>query len=143
MTTVASPSFAKRGVQAAQTDWYGLGGDASLIQSVHMLWDAALVCSGITLWASNLPLGSEVGFTTLVSVVAGEWIQLNPPTGYTAVSPAGAATIGATTPLVIQVPGGTAGGVFIDLGNTGARNLRAQVVCTTPGFLEIRTHGKF
>ncbi len=143
MTTVANATYAKRGLQIVETAYYGLGGDASMIESIHMAWDAALVCSGITIWASNFPEDGEPGLVALNSVVAGDWIQLNPPTGYTAISPAGAATIGATTPLVIVVPGGTAGGIFIDLGNTGSRRLRAQVVCTTQGQLRIRTHGKF
>jgi hypothetical protein len=148
MTTVGSTSDAKRGLQLVQTDYYGLGGDASLIQSVHMQWDSALVCSSITIWACNFPdLGSEPFGVALTDpatgATAGSWIQLNPPTGYTAISPAGAATIGATTPLVIVVPGGTAGGIFVDIGNTGARRLRAVVVCTTQGQLRIRTNGKF
>lgn len=147
MTTVASTTDAKRGLQKVQTDYYGLGGDASMIQSIHMQWDSALVCSSITIWACDFPdVGVNVGGVAIddpsTGATAGAWIQLNPPTGYTAISPSGAATIGATTPLVIVVPGGTAGGIFIDLGNTGAGRLRAVVVCTTQGQLRIHTHGK-
>lgn len=130
----------KRGAQAAQTEFYGIGGDLALMTSIHMQWDAALVCSGITIWATDFPENGQFS-VPITSVVAGEWIQLNPPSGYTAISPAGAATI-AAGPLVIVVPGGTAGGIFIDLGNSGAHRLRAQVVCTTPGFLRIHGAGK-
>jgi len=131
----------KRGQQAAQTDFYGVSGDAALIQSIHLQWDNALICSGITFWATDFPENGPFS-VPITSVVAGEWIQLNPPSGYTAISPAGAATI-AAGPLVIVVPGGTAGGVFVDLGNSAAHRLRVQVVCTTPGFLRIHACGKY
>lgn len=137
MTAVESNSDAFKGTQAATTSFFGLGGDASVINSIHIQWDATLVATGITVWASNLP-PTEVAVS---SVVAGDWIQLNPPTGYTAISPPGAAT--AATPLVLAIPGGTAGGAFLDIGNTGAKRLRVQVVCTTPGFLRIRGNGKY
>ena len=130
----------KNGRQPAQTDHYGLGGDLALVTGVHMQWDATLVCSGITIWATNFPENGDHTVAT-TSVAAGDWIQLQPASGYTAISPAGAATLGAS-PLIIVVPGGTAGGVFIDLGNSGAHRLKAQVVCTTPGQLRIRSAGK-
>lgn len=140
MTTVYSFDV-KRGQQAAQTDFYGVSGDNALISSIHLQWDSLLVCSGITFWATDFPENGQ-GAVALNSVVAGDWIQLNPASGYTAISPAGAATI-ASGPLVIVVPGGTAGGVFVDLGNSGAHRLRVQVVCTTPGGLRIHSAGKF
>lgn len=135
MTQIPSATDAFNGQQAATTSFYGVGGDASLVQSIHMKWDATLVCSGITVWSANFP---EVA---LNSGTAGDWIQLQPTSGYTAISPAGAATLGAS-PLIIVVPGGTAGGVFIDLGNTGAGRLMVKVVCTTPGQLRIKANGK-
>ena len=140
MTTVYSFDV-KRGTQAAQTDFYGVSGDNSLISSFHLQWDSALVCSGITVWATDFPENGSFS-VPITSVVAGEWIQLNPSTGYTAVSPVGAATI-AAGPLVLVVPGGTAGGAFVDIGNSGAHRLRVMVVCTTPGFLRIHAAGKF
>lgn len=130
----------KRGQQAAQTDFYGVSADNALVSSIHLQWDNVLVCTGITIWATDFPENGPFS-VPITSVVAGEWIQLNPPSGYTAISPAGAATI-AAGPLVIVVPGGTAGGVFIDLGNDAAHRLRVQVVCTTPGFLRIHACGK-
>jgi hypothetical protein len=130
----------KRGQQLAQTDFYGIGGDLALVGSVHLQWDSALVCSGITFWASDFPENGPFS-VPITSVVAGEWIQLQPTSGYTAVSPAGAATLGAS-PLIIVVPGGTAGGAFVDIGNSGAHRLKLQVVCTTPGFLRIHAAGK-
>jgi hypothetical protein len=133
MTAIQQASDAKKGTQAVTTNWYGLGNDASMISSSHIQWDAAFT-GVITFWTASFP---EVALT---SIVAGEWIQQNPPTGYTAISPAGAAT--AATPLVITVPGGTAGGCDVQFGNLGSMMLRAQVVCTVAGFLRIRAHGK-
>lgn len=130
----------KRGQQLAQTDFYGVGGDLALVTAVHLQWDNLLVCSGVTFEASNFPENGQFS-VPINSAVAGEWIQLNPPTGYTAVSPAGAATI-AAGPLVLVVPGGTAGGAFVDLGNSAAHRIRVKVVCTTPGFLRIHAAGK-
>lgn len=141
MTAIESASDAFRGLQPITTSYYGLGGSDSIVQSAHFMWDATLVCSGITIWACNFPEQLGTAAVPTDSVVAGEWIQLNPTAGYTAVSPVGAATI-AGGPLVIVVPGGTAGGIWIDLGNTGARRLRARVVCTTAGQLRIRANGK-
>lgn len=140
MTAIENTTDSKRGQQAITTgEWYGLGGSDSIIQSVHLQWDATLVAV-VTIWSSNFP-ERGTGPVALDSVVAGEWIQQNPPTGYTAISPAGAATVGAN-PLVLTIPGGTAGGAFMDIGNIGGKRQRVQVVCTTAGFLRIRPNGK-
>lgn len=129
----------KRGTQAVQTDFYGAGGDLGLVTAVHLQWDASLIAT-ITFEATNFPESGPFS-VPITSVVAGEWIQLNPPSGYTAISPAGAATI-AAGPLVIVVPGGIAGGVFVDLGNSAAHRLRVKVVATQAGFLRIHGAGK-
>jgi hypothetical protein len=131
-----------RGTQQIATSYYGGGGDLALITALHLQWDATLVAnaSGITIWASNFPENGHVA-VPIDSVVAGEWIQLQPTAGYTAISPAGAATLGAS-PLIINVPGGTAGGAFVDLGNSGAHRLRIKVVATVAGFLRIHGAGK-
>lgn len=131
-----------RGVQPATTKYYGGGGDLALITALHFQWDQNLVAnaSGITIWAGNLPENGQYG-VPMGNVTAGDWIQLQPTSGYTAISPAGAATLGAS-PLIINVPGGTAGGAFVDLGNSGAHRLEIQVVATVPGFLRIHGAGK-
>jgi hypothetical protein len=134
MTAVENPTDSKIGTQAVATDYYGLGGDASLVQNVHIAWGAALAAT-ITIWSSNFP---EVA---LNSTDAKEWCQLNPPTGYTAISPPAAAS--AATPLVLVIPGGTAGCASIDLGNIGNKRLRCRVVATVADFLRIRPNGKF
>ena len=141
MAELEFPTDVIRGQQIVTTSYYGLGGDAALIQGFHAMWDATLVAA-ITVWACNFPDVSinQVGSVAIDSTVAGEWIQLQPTSGYTAISPAGAATL--VSPLVITVPGGVAGGVFVDLGNTSAKRLRIRVVATTAGFLRIRPHGK-
>lgn len=133
MTAIQQASDAFKGLQAIGTQYIGLGGDASMISSIHLQWDATLVTT-ITIWSSSFP---EVAVN---STVAGEWIQQNPPTGYTAISPAGAAT--AATPFVLTIPGGTAGGADIQIGNCGSGRLRGVSVATVAGQLRIRTHGK-
>lgn len=136
MTAIESTTDAFRGTQAISAGVkYGLGGDASLITGVHLQWDATFVGT-FTFWVCDFP-PTEVLIT---SAVAGEWVQQDPPTGYTPISPAGAAT--ATTPLVIVVPGGTAGGAAPDIGNIGHKRLAVQVVTTVAGFNRIRANGK-
>lgn len=134
MTAVESASDATNGQQAITTSYYGLGGDASLVQHIHIKWDAALVAT-ITIESSDF---HDVA---LNSTTAGDWVQENPSSGYTAVSPSGAATT--ATPLVLAIPGVTAGGASMNIGNLGSRRLRAKVVCTTGGFLRIHTNGKY
>lgn len=133
MAAIENTTDSKLGQQAAQTDYYGLGGDASLVQHAHIAWDAALIAT-ITVWSSNFP---EVA---LASTDAKEWCQENPPTGYTAISPVGSATV--ATPLVLVIAGGTAGCASMQIGNLGNKRLRVRVVCTQAGFLRIRPNGK-
>lgn len=135
MTEIANTSPSKNGQQLVQTDFYGLGGDASLVQSVWIKWDTT-VAATITIWVTNIP-DRLVPLTD--PAANNNWTQLNPPTGYTAISGGGAT---AATPLVLAIAGGTAGSAHMDLGNFGAARMRAQVVCTVQGFLEIWPHGK-
>lgn len=140
MSAVENTTDSFRGRQPVSAgSWYGAGGDASLVQSIHLQWDATLAAV-ITIWGSNFP-ETGVGAVALDSVVAGDWVQQNPPSGYTAISPVGAATVGAN-PLVITVPGGVAGGALLDLSGSGDKRLRVQVVCTVAGQLRIRPNGK-
>lgn len=114
----------------------GLGGDASMIHGAQFVWDAAFVGS-VTIWSSNLPLqDAPLTYTG----TGGPWVQQNPPSGYTAVSPAGAATT--PTPLVLNIPGGTAGGADMTWGNGAAKRFVARVTCTTAGQFTARAHGK-
>ena len=118
---------------------FGLGADASLVQSASFLWDVTLV-GGITFWTNDYPARR----VTISDVTAGRWIQQQPPTalgGYTAISPAGAATLGAS-PLIVVIPGGTAGGCNVQFGNIGSRHLKAIVTVTTPGLFIYGFHGK-
>lgn len=134
MTAIENPADSFNGQQAVTTSYYGLGGDGSLVGEAHCKWDTALIAV-FTIWTSDFP---EVA---LNSVVPGEWIQQDPPSGYTAISPAGAATVGAN-PLVVTVPGGTAGGCSMNMGNYGSKRMRIRVVCTQAGQLRIRPNGK-
>jgi hypothetical protein len=132
MGTIEQPRNAFRGTQPVATTYYGLGGDASMIHHVQIQWDATLAAT-ITFESSD--------FTEIAngaSVTPGDWVQENPPTGYTAIG-AGAT---AATPLVIVIAGTTASGASVNLGNIGSRRLQAKVVCGTAGFLRICTHGK-
>lgn len=136
MTQVPYTTPSKNGLQAVQTDFYGLGGEGSLVSSVQIIWDATFAGT-ITIWATNLP-NRIVPVTD--PVVNNKWTQLNPPTGYTAIT---GGTASAATPLVLAVTTGVAGNAFMDIGNSGATQLRAQVVCTTAGQLQIWPNGKF
>lgn len=133
MTAIEAPTDSFIGLQPVATSFYGLGGDRSIVQSATVSWDAALIAV-VTVWSTDFP------DVTLDSAAARDWVQQNPPTGYTAISPAGAAT--AATPLVLTIPGGTAGIATMILGNWGCRRLRCRVVCTQAGQLRIRCNGK-
>lgn len=121
----------KNGLQAVATSYYGLGGDASLIQHVHFKWDATFVAV-ITFETSNFK-----DLNVAVAGAAGDWIQENPTTAYIGSTPAGLATN-----MTITVPGGTAGGASVHVGNLGSRCLRTKVVCATGGQLRIAAAGK-
>jgi hypothetical protein len=117
----------------------GFGAEASLVQSYSAFWDAVTV-GIITFWTSDFPMGR----VPINDVVAGHWIQQQPPTalgGYTAVSPAGAATLGAS-PLIITIPGGTAGGINVQFGNISTRHIKALVTIATAGAYTYCFHGK-
>lgn len=136
MTAIENASYIQQGLQAATTSYYGVGGDAALVQSVFINWDAAFVGT-YTFWTTGLfnkdAATNDAGATT--------WVQQNPASGYTPISPAGAAT--AATPLVISVPGGTAGCTEVYLGNFGSRRLRVRCVCTVAGVTTIAANGKY
>jgi len=135
MTSIpASNSFVSTSSLANGTYHFGLGGDASLTHGVHFKWDSALV-GVITIWTSQF----DPTTVPVNSVVAGDWIQQQPTSRYVAISPAGAAT---ESNLTVTIPGGTAGGCCINLGNFGDQRLKAQVVITTPGALRGQFGGK-
>ena len=115
---------------------YEFGGDASLCQGAQCTWDTALIGT-ITVWTTDYPEHR----VTSNDVTAGRGIQQQPTSGYTAISPAGAATLGAS-PLVITIPGGVAGGVDIALGNLPQRRVKMIVTITTPGAFTRGWNGK-
>jgi hypothetical protein len=113
---------------------FGLGGEASIVQSASFFWDAATI-GNITIWTSDYPSIR----VTLVDVVAGHWIQQQPTQRYVAISPAGACT---ENNLTMTIPGAIAGGCNIDVGNFGQRHLKAIVVITTQGLFGYSWNGK-
>ncbi len=128
---------------AVGTWFFALGGEASPLTSCHLRWDAALVGT-ITLWDANLPpyktdMGNGTVDISLFDVSAGAWVQENPTTAYVGISPAGAGT---ATNLTIAIPGGTAGGAMIHMGNFGAKRARIQLVVSTAGLIRVSPHGK-
>lgn len=137
MSAIENVSDSFNGLQPITTSFYGLGGDGSLVQHVTISWDASLIAT-ITIWSTNFP---EVA---LDSTDARHWVQEDPPTGYTGISPAGAAT--AARPLILVIAGGTAGAASINIGeprsSLGSKRHRARVVCTQAGQLRIRPNGK-
>lgn len=114
---------------------YGLVNDSTMCSGAHLQWDATFV-GVFTFWTSNFKE------KLLADATAGVWIQQNPSSGYTPISPAGAGSFG-TTPLTITVAGGTAGGAFVDLGNLSGDRLACQVACTVAGFVRIKGNGKY
>jgi len=115
--------------------YFGVGGDASLVHGVQFMWDATFAGS-ITIWTSSF----RASDAPINSTTAGAWIQQNPTSGYTPISPGGAAT--AATPLVITIPGGTAGGCDLSFGNIPQKRFRAVVTVTTAGLLRAKHNGK-
>lgn len=118
-------------LQTVTTSFYGCGGDASIVQHIHLKWDSAFAAV-ITFETSDF---KEVDVA--VAGVAGDWIQENPTTAYIGSTPAGLATN-----MTITVPGGTAGGASVHVGNLGSRRIRVKVVCSVQGQLRIGCAGK-
>ena len=114
---------------------FGIGGDAALVQGCHFQWDATLAAT-ITIWTSNFPLTDA----PVNSAAPGAWIQQNPTAAYTPISPNGAAT--AATPLVVSIPGGTAGGCDMSFGNIPQKRFRATITVTAAGLLHAKYNGK-
>lgn len=98
------------------TIYIPFGGDASLVQSAQLQWDAVLV-AGVTVESCNFPEPANN------SVIAGEWAP-------------------EAVPAVTNVVGGSAGGAMLHVSNNGARRLRLKVVVSTAGGLRVRAHGK-
>ncbi len=139
MTAIVAGDWIPASSRAIATYHDGFGADASLVQSYSAFWDAITVGT-ITFWTSDYPITR----VPINDVVAGHWIQQQPLTalgGYTAVSPAGAATLGAS-PLLITIPGGTAGGINVQFGNISTRHLKAIVTISTAGAFTYCFHGK-
>lgn len=130
MTAIDSRNI-KNGLQAVATSYFGCGGDSSIVQHIHFKWDNAFAAV-ITFETSDFP---ELDPT--VAGAAGDWIQENPTTAYIGSTPAGLATN-----MTITVPGGTAGGASVHVGNLGSRLIRAKVVCSVQGQLRIVSAGK-
>lgn len=130
MTAIDSQRV-KAGNQPVATSYYGVGGDSSIIQSVHFKWDNAFAAI-ITFETSNI-----TGIDPTAAGVAGQWIQENAATAYIGSTPAGLATA-----MTVTVPGGTPGGFMAHVGNLGSRVMRMKVVCTVQGVIEIWSAGK-
>jgi len=134
---------AQKGVTLASGTTYvfALGGESAPLESIHIVWDAAIVVV-LTIEDSNMPsgLGGPGGVADVSNFDsgAGNWIQENPTTAYVAIS-AGATA----TNLTVTTAGTTAGGAMIHLGNFGSRRSRLKaVVGGTGGVIRVMPHGK-
>ena len=115
------------------TYYYGIGGDASMIKSLHILGlDAALIITAATIEFSNLP------DVALNSTTAGEWVQDNGAT-----TNSGAVGAGWTwTAKTLAVAGGALGGAFLNIADNAMRRCRLKVVVgATGGRIRVRSHG--
>lgn len=144
MTAVQTPSAAFRGRPGVTTVHIGVGGDSSLVQSVTITWDATLT-GAITVWTTDFADSAAANPqpTVLLSSTANGdgWAQQQPTSGYTAISPVGSATVGAS-PLILNIPGGTAGTANFQIGNLGSMRTRLRGVFTVDGVLVVVAHGK-
>lgn len=128
------PSYVTGNLANGTTYFFPVGAPGSLVQSIHVLWDAALIITALTVEDSNIAIldATQAGS-------AGQWIQENPTGAYVAVVGAGATA----TNLSVAVTGGAAGGAMIHLGNLGSRKVRIKVVVgATGGKLQVYIHGK-
>jgi len=141
MREIIQSGDAKRGLQAAATNYYGVGGNGSMLHHVHIEWDSAFV-GVFTFETSDFPELTDV----TVAGTAGDWV---PECAFSLASTVGAgvtiASNAATpgTPASVTVAGGAAGGCSLNFALSGAQFMRAKVVCATPGVIRIRSHGKF
>lgn len=119
MSAIERPSDDFNGLLTDDPDthYIGVGGDASMIHSIHLAWDAALTAT-ITVESCNFP---EVAVD---DETAGNWID---EADITDISPAASAS-----------------GAMIHIADNGARRLRLKVVVTEGGAgrLRVRQHGK-
>lgn len=128
--TGAKSESGKNGMLLSNTTYFvPVGGEGSLVESVHVQWDATAVGT-ITVEDSNNP------DVTNISTTNGEWIQENPTTAYVGI------TGGTVSNLTVTIPGGTIGGCLIHLGNTGAIRTRLRVVLGTGGRMNFTANGK-
>ncbi len=150
MTAIEAPSYNWKGamtptdglttggIAGGPLHFIGVGGDGSMLHGCHFSWDATFA-GQITIWSSNYPL-PDAPLTYVGN--GGPWVQQNPAAGYTAISPSGAATTPGG-PLVLNIPGGTAGGADMPLSSLAPKRLVARVSVTAAGVLIARAHGKF
>jgi hypothetical protein len=102
--------------------------------SVHLKWDATIVAV-VTFESSN----RDPSLTDIYAAsTGGVWVKEDPSTAYVAIT-SGAGTV---SNMTVTIPGGTAGGAIINIGNLGTRRLRAHVVVTTGSKLSVMPHGK-
>lgn len=118
-----------------------LGGESAPLESIHIIWDAAIVVV-ITFEDSNMPsaLGGPGGLADVSNFdsTAGNWIQENPTSAVVSISGGASATN-----LTITTAGTTAGGAMIHIGNFGARRSRLKLaVGGTGGVIRVMLHGK-
>jgi hypothetical protein len=119
-----------KGVQAIATSFYGLGGDASIMHSMHVTW-AALFAGTITIEISNL---DEVA---LNDATVGNWVQDNAAT-----AEVGTTAGGVWTAKTLVVTAGQVGGAFIKLPDSAHKRYRTKVICTAADALRIAACGK-
>lgn len=113
------------------------------LTSFQLRWDAAIILTA-TVETTLIPAavyGADPRTGTVqlsdFDVTAGFWLQQNPSGVYVPI------TGGTATALTISVPGGSAGGCELDLGNFGPRRGRVKIVVGgTGGVLRGAVWGK-
>lgn len=130
---------------AAGTYFFPIPEARELLASVHGKWNSTLAAV-LTFENSNFPeydsalRSSDDVDVSIIDTTAGNWVKQDPTTAYVAIAAPGAdATVANMT---VTIAGGTANGMFMDLGNTGARRGRIRAVVTVAGTLRIAPWGK-
>lgn len=122
-----------KGTLQNNTYYFGVGGDASIVQHIQLQWDAA-ISAVFTIWTTDF---DEI--RPAASARPGDWVQENPSTANIQFSPVGSCAVANAT---VTANLSTAGSASIHVGNFGARKMMVQVVVTNPGFARIGAAGK-
>jgi len=129
------PGFVTGALSSSTTYYFPVNSGGALVESVQLIWDAAIVITAAQIEDTNTVIPSMTA-----AGVAGEWIPENPTSGaYVATEGAGVTVTNAT----VAVAGGALGGAIWHLGNIGSRRCRLRLdIGGTGGRVQVFVHAK-